>query len=663
MNNIEQTCINSIRILSAEAVEKASSGHPGLPMGAAPMAFELWANHMKHNPLNPKWDNRDRFILSAGHGSMLIYSLLHLFNYGLTIEDLKNFRQLGSKTPGHPEYGHTIGVETTTGPLGQGFANGVGMAVAESHLAAKFNKPGLDIVDHYTYVLSGDGCMMEGIASEAASFAGTYGLGKLIVFYDSNKITIEGNTDITFREDVGKRFEAYGWDIQYVDDANDIKSIGKAIDNAKKNSDKPHLIVVKSIIGYGCPNKQGKASAHGEPLGTECMIMTKEFLGWQQEEEFSVPDEVRKHMSEVTSKLAGFEAEWNSKWNEYKEKYPELAQEYVSWHSNEIDIDLLNNEELWSFDSKPEATRNISGTILNRLSRLLPNLIGGSADLASSNKTIMKDRKDYSPEDYSGSNLHFGIREHAMAAMGNGMMLHGGLRPYVATFFVFSDYMKPSMRLSALMRLPLIYILTHDSIGVGEDGPTHEPVEQLAALRSIPGFTDFRPCDAKETAAGWYAAVSRKDSPTALMLTRQKLPQLEETGKDALKGAYVLYDTGSGNPDIILMASGSEVSMIYEAGKILGDKGIKVRTVSMPSWKLFEEQSAEYKESVLPSKVVKRLAVEAASPFGWYRYIGLNGAFIGMESFGASGKYEQVYKKFGITVDNVVKKALELIGK
>ena len=661
MNELKNKTINAIRILSAEAVEKASSGHPGLPMCAAPMAFELWADHMKHNPANPKWVDRDRFILSAGHGSMLLYSLLHLFNYGLTIEDLKNFRQLDSKTPGHPEYGHTDGVETTTGPLGQGFANAVGMALAEANLSRKFNKPGLDIVDHYTYALMGDGCMMEGIASEAASYAGTLGLGKLIAFYDSNRITIEGDTDITFRENVGMRFEAYGWEVRNVEDANDIESIGKAIEESKKCKDKPSLIIVKSIIGYGCPGKQGKASAHGEPLGQECLLATKENLGWDTENEFYVPEDVRKYLNDKIAKLAGLEKEWNDKWVKYKAEYPELAKEFELAHSRELPFDLLKDDDFWNLEPKAEATRNISGTILNKLSKILPNLIGGSADLSPSNKTIMKDREHMTPENLEGTNLHFGVREHAMAAIGNGMVLHGGLRPYVATFFVFSDYMKPAMRLSALMKLPLIYVFTHDSIGVGEDGPTHEPVEQLAALRSIPGFTDFRPCDAKETAAGWYAALSRSDSPTALMLTRQKLPYLDETGKDALKGGYILYDAEDGKPDIILIGTGSEVSLVYEAGKILREKGIKARVVSMPSWKLFDEQSADYRESVLPNNVRKRIAVEAASPFGWHKYIGCDGAFVGMESFGASGKYDQVFNKFGITVENVVNKAMELI--
>lgn len=661
MKNIKQLSINTIRILSAEAVQKAKSGHPGTPMGAAPMAFELWSEHMRHNPANPDWQDRDRFVLSAGHASMLIYSLLHLFNYGLTMDDLKNFRQLGSLTPGHPEYGHTRGVETTTGPLGQGFANAVGMAVAEAHLAARFNKPDISIVDHYTYALSGDGCMMEGITSEAASFAGTAGLGKLIVFYDSNDITIEGRTSMTFREDVAKRFEAYNWDVHLVEDGNDTSEIAEAINASKKCTGKPSLIIVRTVIGYGCPGVQCTAKAHGEPLGAENLAETKKFLDWPQENEFSVPEDVSSYMAGIIKKLSGHEKQWNEKWEQYKSKYPEDAKELERWHKKQLPADLLNEKELWVFDDKPEATRNISGSLLNKLSAIIPNLIGGSADLSPSNKTVMKSRGDFSPEDHSGSNIHFGIREHAMAAIGNGMKLHGGLYPYVATFFVFSDYMKPAMRLSALMKLPLIYVMTHDSIGVGEDGPTHEPVEQLAALRSIPGFTDFRPCDAKETAAGWYAALTSCDSPTGLILTRQKLPQYKETGINSLKGAYVLFDTPGKDPDIIMAASGSEVALIYEAGLILKEKGVSVRVVSMPSWKLFEEQSPEYKQSVFPDNVRKRLAVEALSPVGWHKYTGIDGKIIAMETFGASGPYEQVFEKFGFNVRNVVDAAMELI--
>lgn len=661
MNKQEILTINTIRLLSAEAVQKANSGHPGLPMGAAPMAYTLWAKNMKHNPSDPGWDDRDRFILSAGHGSMLIYSLLHVFGYGLGIDDLKNFRQLDSLTPGHPEYGHTKGVEITTGPLGQGLANGVGMAMAEAYLAEKFNRPGYPVVDHYTYVLSGDGCLMEGVSSEAASLAGTLGLGKLIVLYDSNNITIEGSTDIAFREDVAKRFEAYGWQTLKVEDGTCVADIDAAIKAAKAETSKPTIIVIKTQIGHGSP-RQGMASAHGEPLGADNIKASKVNLGWEYEEEFHVPEEVREHMAQVTENGIKLQNEWNEMLKAYKKEYPELAAEWEDWKSRDYSAELLDNSSFWSFDSKANATRNSSGEVLNRLAELVPNLIGGSADLAPSNKSYMKGRGDFSKEDHSGSNLHFGVREHAMAAIGNGMAAHGRLAPYVSTFFVFCDYMKPSMRLSALMKLPVTYVLTHDSIGVGEDGPTHQPVEHLASLRSIPGFVVFRPCDAKETAAGWYAAMSRKNSPIALILTRQNLPQLEMTGADALKGAYVILDSGK-KPEIILMASGSEVQLVYEAGKQLIEQGVAARVVSMPSWELFEEQDASYKESVFPSDVAKRLAVEAASSFGWHRYTGLQGDIISIDHFGESAPAGALFKKYGFTIENVLEKAKGLLNK
>ncbi|NLJ41977.1 MAG: transketolase [Clostridiales bacterium] len=660
MKQVEKNSVNTIRILSAEMVEKAKSGHPGMPMGAAPMSYSLWARHLKFNPKNPKWADRDRFILSAGHASALNYSLLHLFGFDLSMDEIKRFRQWDSKTPGHPEYGHTVGVETTTGPLGQGFANGVGMALAESHLAAKFNKPGHEVVDHYTYVLSGDGCMMEGITSEAASLAGTLGLNKLIVLYDSNAITIEGDTNIAFREDVGKRFESYDWQVLRVEDGNDIDAISKAIDEAKAENGKPSLIIITTEIGYGSPAKQGKASAHGEPLGAENLKAAKEYLGWEYEEEFFVPDDVKEHMASIIQKGEEAGKAWQDKWDAYEKEYPELAKEWELWHSEELPIDLLNDEEFWKFEGK-DATRSSSGKVINRLAKILPNLIGGSADLAPSNKTLMSDRSSFSKENRIGSNLHFGIREHAMAAMANGMVLHGGLIPYVGTFFVFSDYMKPAMRLSALMGLPVTYVLTHDSIGVGEDGATHEPVEHLAALRSIPNFTVFRPADSKETAAGWYAALTRKCSPTGLVLSRQNLPLYDETGKDALKGGYILLDSEKETPDIILMASGSEVELIYNAHGVLKEKGIDARVVSMPSFELFEEQTDEYKESVLPKAVRARLAVEAASSFGWHKYVGLDGDIMALDHFGASAPGDLLFEKFGFTLDNVVKKAENLV--
>lgn len=662
MNRIDNLAINTIRILAAEAVQKANSGHPGLPMGAAPMAYTLWAKNLKHNPSNPDWDDRDRFILSAGHGSMLLYSLLHLFGYGLTMDDLKSFRQLGSLTPGHPEYGHTKGVEITTGPLGQGLANGVGMAMAEAYLAEKFNRPGYPVVDHYTYVLSGDGCMMEGVASEAASLAGTLELGKLIVLYDSNSITIEGCTDIAFRENVAKRFEAYGWHTLRVEDGTDVADIDSAIKTAKAETRKPSLIEIRTQIGHGCPAKQGKSSAHGEPLGVDNLKAAKENLGWDYNEEFYIPGEVAEHIKGILENSSKQEKAWDDLMKAYKKEFHELAAEWEAWKDKDFSSGLLENQDFWARDSKANATRSSSSDVLNKLVPIVPNLIGGSADLAPSNKSNMKGRGDFSAEDRSGSNLHFGVREHAMAAIANGMAAHGRLQPYVSTFFVFSDYMKPSMRLSALMKLPVTYILTHDSIGVGEDGPTHEPIEQLASLRSIPGFVVFRPCDTKETAAGWYAAMSRKDSPIALVLTRQNLPQFEMTGVNALKGAYVILDSGK-EPELLLMASGSEVKLVYEAGKQLLESGVAVRVVSMPSWELFEEQDAAYKESVLPADVTKRLVVEAASSFGWHKYVGLQGDIISIDQFGESAPADLLFEKYGFTVENVLNRAQKLLKK
>ncbi|MBZ9633940.1 transketolase [Clostridium sp. FP1] len=663
MSKIEQLTVDTIRVLSAEAIQKSNSGHPGLPLGVAPMAYTLWANHMKHSPLNSKWQDRDRFVLSAGHGSMLEYSLLHLFGYGLTIEDLKNFRQFGSLTPGHPEYGHTNGVEVTTGPLGQGIANAVGMAIAESHLAAKFNTKEHAIVDHYTYAIAGDGCNMEGISGEAASLAGTLGLSKLIVMYDSNSITIEGSTNLAFREDVGMRFDAYGWQVLYVENGNDMEAIGKAIETAKLELNKPSFIVVKTIIGFGCSKKQGTASAHGEPLGEDNIIEMKKCMGWS-EEPFTVPSEVTKHMENVKADLKAKEASWNTLYAQYSEKNPALAKEYEAWQSGELPVDLLKIDEMWKFEGKA-ATRNSSGAIINTLAKYVPNLIGGSADLAPSNKTYMKDMGDFSIEDRNGSNLHFGVREHAMAAIANGIYVHGGLKTFVSTFFVFSDYMKGAMRLSSLMNLPIVYVLTHDSIAVGEDGPTHEPIEHLAALRALPNFNVFRPADSRETAVGWYAAMTSKTTPTALILTRQNLPLYAETSIEALKGAYILktYEEKGKNPDIILMASGSEVEFIYEGAKLLNDQGIKARVISMPCLDLFESQSKEYKEAILPSNVRVRLAVEAGSSFGWDRYVGLDGDVIAIDRFGASAPAEALFQEFGFTTENVISRSLKLLKK
>ena len=661
--NIEEMSVNAIRVLSADAIQKANSGHPGLPLGTAPVAYELFAKHMNYNPHNPDWVNRDRFVLSGGHGSMLLYSLFHLFGIGnLSLEEVKNFRQFGSLTPGHPEYGHTVGVEATTGPLGQGMAMAVGMAMAEAHLSSVFNKEGFPVVDHYTYVLGGDGCMMEGISSECFSLAGTLGLSKLIVFYDSNNISIEGSTDIAFTEDVVTRFKAFGFQTIEVEDGNDLEAIGKAIEEAKADKTRPSLIKVNTLIGYGCPAKQGKASAHGEPLGVDNVAALKENINWPCKGDFEVPKEVYDHYKELADNMAKAEDKWNELFAAYVEKYPEMKELWDNYFDGYDMSDLFNSDEYWAKGDKPEATRSTSGTILNMIKKAMPNLIGGSADLAPSNKTNMKDAGDLSKDNYAGTNLHFGVREQAMAAIGNGLALHGGLKAFVATFFVFSDYVKPMARLSALMKLPLTYVFTHDSIGVGEDGPTHEPIEQLAAFRSLPDFTVFRPCDRTETAAAWMYAVENECGPTGLVLTRQNLPQIEGSSKDALKGGYVIAESEKAVPDAIIIASGSEVSLAINAKEELKKSGIDVRVVSMPSMELFDKQSAEYKESVLPNGVRKRVAVEALSDFGWYKYVGLDGRVIAMEGFGASGPAATLFEHFGFTVDNVVKTVKEVVN-
>lgn len=661
MNSSEQLTINCIRLLCAEAIQKAKSGHPGITMGSAPMAYELWANKMKHNPKNPNWIDRDRFVLSAGHGSMLLYSLLHLFGYGLTIEDLKSFRQLGSLTPGHPEHGHTVGVDASTGPLGQGMANAVGMAMAENHLAAKFNKAGFDIFNHYTYALCGDGCMMEGITNEAASLAGTLGLGKLIVLYDSNNITIEGSTDIAFTENVLDRYKALNWHTQKVEDGNDLEAIAKAIDNAKAVDNMPSIIEVKTLIGFGSPNKQGKANAHGEPLGEEEIVATKKNLGWEYTESFYVPEEVKNNMSKVCNKLEQEAEKWEDMYKAYKEKYPEDFKCLQSWLADDFATDLINDDSFWNYEGEM-ATRQSSEIVLNKLADKAPNLFGGSADLSPSNKSVMKNREYYSKENPAGSNVHFGIRELAMTAIANGMLLHGGVRPYIAGFFVFADYMKPALRLSSITGLPVINIFTHDSIGVGEDGPTHQPIEQMAAFRAMPNFNVIRPCDTNETAAAWYSAITSKNTPTAMLFTRQATKNLGLDGRLALKGAYVIRESEKETPDIILMASGSEVGLIYDAYEVLKEKGISARAVSMPSFELFEQQSEEYKNSVLPKNVTKRLAVEAASDFGWHKYLGFEGDIICMQGYGESAPYSKLFEKYGFTVDNVVKRAMEIVN-
>lgn len=658
--NIEKKAVNAIRILSADAIQRANSGHPGLPLGAAPIAYELWADCMKHNPQNPKWEDRDRFILSGGHGSMLLYSLFHLFGYGnLSIEDLKNFRQLNSLTPGHPEYGHTIGVEATTGPLGAGMAMAVGMAMAEAHLGAIFNEKDFNIVDHYTYVLGGDGCLMEGISSEAFSHAGTLGLHKLIVIYDSNNITIEGTTDIAFTENVMQRMEAFGFQTLEVEDGNDLLAVGEALKQAKADKTRPSFIKINTVIGFGCSAKQGKASAHGEPLGTENIEDLRKNLDWDIKESFIVPEEVYEHYKKLSEVKSEAEKEWRALFEKYSEKYPDKRRLWDKFHS-EPDTDKLDTAEFWEYEDKPQATRNISGIVINRLKAIMPNLIGGSADLAPSNKSYMSEEGDFTAENYQGRNIHFGVRELAMAGETNGILLHGGLRPYCATFFVFADYTKPMLRLASLMTIPSVFVFTHDSIGVGEDGPTHEPVEQLAMLRAMPNFNAFRPADARETIAAWYSAVTSKHTPTAVILSRQNLPQLEGSSKEALRGGYIVKESAKALPDVILIASGSEVSLAVLAAEELYKEGIAARVLSMPCSDIFDCQDNEYKEKILPAGVRKRVAIEALSSFGWEKYAGLDGIVIGMNTFGASAPHDKLFKHFGFTVESIVDKTKSL---
>jgi len=651
MEAVDRKTVSTIRALCADTVEKANSGHPGLPLGSAAAAYILWGKVMKHSGTHRKWVNRDRFILSGGHGSSLLYSLLHLYNYGLTIEDLRQFRQLDSLTPGHPEYGHTVGVEATTGPLGAGMAMATGMAMAQAHLAAIFNRPGYPVFDSFTYVLGGDGCLMEGISSEAFSLAGTLKLEKLIVLYDSNNISIEGSTDIAFREDVQGRMKAFGFDTFTVEDGDDLDEILSAINQARV-SQKPAFIEVKTRIGKGCPAKEGKASAHGEPLGEENVRELKRTLGLDEDRTFAIDEEVylntakQQERSEVIYKI------WKDMFDDYLVTYPEMKKLWKQHFEVDYNKVLENDVEFWKFENKPESTRNLSGTAMNRIKELFPNFMGGSADLAPSTKTYLNKVGDFSAENYRGRNLHYGVREQAMTGIGNGIMLYGGLKTFVSTFFVFSDYVKPMARLSALMNLPLIYVLTHDSIGVGEDGPTHEPVEQLTMLRAMPNFNVFRPCDAQETNAGWYLAMTSKTTPTALVLSRQNLPQIKGSSREALKGGYVI-DECEGTPEIIIIASGSEVTLAVEAKKRIRGKAIRV--VSMPSMDIFKQQSREYRESILPPGIEKRIAIEAGSRMSWGEFVGLKGKYITMDSFGASAPANELFKRYGFTVDNVVK--------
>lgn len=653
MKRNEILAMNTIRTLSVDAIQQANSGHPGMPLGSAPMAFTLWTKHLNHTHKDSKWINRDRFILSAGHASALLYSLLHLFNYEVTLEDLKSFRQLDSKTPGHPEYGHTHGVEATTGPLGAGLATGVGMAMAQKHMASKYNKPNYPVFDNYTYVLVGDGCMMEGITSEASSLAGTLKLDRLIVLYDSNNITIEGSTDIAFNESVRTRYESYGFETFLVEDGNDMEELDRVINKAKMNSQKPSFIEVKTQIGYGSL-QEGSASAHGAPLGKESIDKLKQKLNYPSLEPFFVAKETYAFYEEICSQQEEVYRNWQEMYKKYTEEFPILAQE-LNQDYKPIDINqMLEIKELLEFDSASVSTRVASGIVLNKLKDLYPNIIGGSADLAPSNMTHLKEESSFSRDNGIGRNIHFGVRELAMAAIGNGMMLYGGLRIYVSTFFVFSDYLKPMARLSALMNIPLTYVLTHDSIGVGEDGPTHEPIEQLAMFRSLPNFNTFRPADAKETAYGWMLAISSQTTPTALVLSRQNLPVLEGTGKDCLKGGYVVY--GARHEDVIIIATGSEVSLAITVAEQLNTQLIKARVISMPSVEIFEQQTIEYKNSILPISIRNRVVLEAASEGNWGKYIGLDGLSITINEFGASGKAEDLWNRYGFTSQKVLER-------
>jgi transketolase len=662
--SLEELCINSIRFLAIDAVEKAKSGHPGLPMGAAPMAFVLWDRFMRYNPKNPYWFNRDRFVLSAGHGCMLQYALLHLTGYdSVSLEEIKNFRQWGSITPGHPENFETPGVEVTTGPLGQGICNGVGLAMAEAHLAAKFNKPDCKLVDHYTYVILGDGCNMEGVSSEACSLAGHLGLGKLIALYDDNHISIDGSTDIAFTEDVGKRFEAYGWHVQHVENGNsDLEAIAKAIEAAKAVTDKPSLIKVTTTIGYGSPNKANTAGVHGSALGGDEVKATRENLGWNHEP-FVIPEDALNHFRKAVERGANYESEWNSTLESYRSKYPQDAAEFERMTNGTLPQGWEKALPTYTSADKGLATRKHSETMLNALASVLPELIGGSADLTHSNYTELICSGNFQKGQYANRNLRFGVREHGMGAICNGIALHNsGLIPYCATFLVFADYMRAAIRLSALSQAGVIYVMTHDSVALGEDGPTHQPVETIASLRAIPNLIVIRPADGTETAGAYKIAVENRKTPTLLALSRQNLPNMDETSIEGVaKGAYIISDSDS-TPDLILMGTGGELPLCVEAAKQLTAEGKKVRVVSMPSWELFEAQDEAYKESVLPKTVTKRLAVEAASSFGWCRYLGNEGDMVSIDRFGASAPGGVCLEKFGYTVDNVVAKAKALLG-
>lgn len=664
-SQLDQLCINTIRFLAVDGVQKANSGHPGMPMGAAPMAYVLWTRFLKHDPAKPSWPNRDRFVLSAGHGSMLLYSLLHLTGYDLPLDQLKQFRQWGSKTPGHPEHWLVPGIETTTGPLGQGFGNGVGMAIAQKYLAAHFNRPGHEIVNYKIYAIAGDGDLMEGVSSEAASLAGHLNLDNLIYFYDDNHISIEGSTQLAFAEDRAKRFEAYGWFVQKVDDGNDLAAIDAAIRAAQEERERPSIIMVRTHIGYGSPNKHDTAEAHGSPLGKDEVILTKKNLGWPLEPEFYVPEQALEHFRLALEKGAKAEAEWQSRLSAYRQAFPDLAAEWDRYTTGELPPGWQAKIPVFSHTDKPTATRQASGKVLNAISPVLPTLIGGSADLAPSTDTLIKGEKDFEPGSFGGRNMHFGVREHGMGAVLNGMAL-SGLIPYGATFFVFSDYLRPSLRLSALMDAHAIYVFTHDSVFLGEDGPTHEPIEHLAACRAIPHLSLIRPADANETAVAWRVAIEHR-GPVALILTRQGLPIIDRTKYGAAegleKGAYILADAKGKAPELILIATGSEVAPTLEAYEKLTAEGVAVRLVSMPSWDLFEKQPQSYRDEVLPPAVTARLAVEAGASFGWDRWVGPKGAVHGINRFGASAPYKVIAENLGFTGEHIAKQARELLDR
>ncbi|RXJ02081.1 transketolase [Anaerobacillus alkaliphilus] len=662
---VQQLAINTIRTLSIDSIEKANSGHPGMPMGAAPMAFSLYGEQMKHSPSNPNWFNRDRFVLSAGHGSMLLYSILHLTGYGVTIDDLKNFRQWGSRTPGHPEFGHTPGVDATTGPLGQGFAMAVGMAMTERHLAATFNQDQFNVVDHYTYCICGDGDLMEGVSAEAASLAGHLKLGKLVVLYDSNDISLDGDLHMSFSENVAERFKAYGWHYLRVEDGNDLVAINQAIESSKTD-DRPTLIEVKTTIGYGSPNKSGKSASHGAPLGASEIVQTKEVYGWQYEEEFHVPEEVATYFEEVKTRGDMDEKQWSQLFETYKQEFPELGKRLEQAINGQLPVDWDADVPNYKAGIDKVATRSSGGDALNALAKRVTSVFGGSADLASSNKTLLKGETNFSATNYQGRNVWYGVREFAMGAIVNGMALHGGVKPFGATFFVFSDYLRASIRLSALMKLPVTFVFTHDSIAVGEDGPTHEPVEQLASYRAMPGINVIRPADSNEAVAAWKIAVESTDEPTLLLLSRQDLmtvvPSVEAAYEGVRKGAYVI-SPANGEATGLLLASGSEVPLAVEAQKELEKEGILVSVVSMPSWSRFEQQSQEYKESVLPKHLKARLGVEMGSSLGWHKYVGDAGGVIAIDQFGASAPMEKILVEYGFTVENVVSKYKQLLAK